>query len=1592
MHFSFNRGVIQMRKRKTFRKGMALFVSLVILFGMTCSGVPTFAGETEVDPVETVQAADLNEDLVAQDDNSAVMDQSSAEASIDDAGDTGDPVPEEPKQEAPQPEEPQPEAPQPEAPLLEEPQPEAPQPEAPKLEGLQSAAPQLEAPKLDDLKLEVPQLEALKLDDKSVGGEPSLRGGFAPIIPDPLEPSGGSPSGKINYNLSPLTSFPAQAPPSGSKANSSHPTEPGEVKLFKYAEPVDGMVNVWDITLRIEGKDKPTTSDIVLVIDRSGSMLVKDGAGVTRMQAAKNAAKHFVDKLLPSTTTRIAVVSFASDFSTEIALTNDKEQLISKIDGLKANGGTFTQAGVKQAQVVLDSVLENDKADNNYIVVLSDGVPTFNYRINNRNNYLIDGGPGIQTYEKQTSTLVPASEFLYTQSATGAGNSMWYQYDAVWVSGHYEYRYYNSGNCAIAEAGFAGKKGTNIFTVGLQTEPIGSGVLNDMVQGSGTFTEVKTLDQLNPVFEAIAGQIGAAVKNAKIADPMGGGFQIPAGEVSKMIATQGTPIYDAATKKITWNPGTLTEPIEAGSDIRFAQLKYTVEINDDILDVTPDASGKYPTNGDAKIEYVDANGKLQEKRFPVPEVNPVFYKVVKELRDKDDKVITADRNFTIDVSGRWGMEGTAGKKSYTLNPKTQAETNFLTDLRWKGEYKFSEDVGALTDYEIEYYVNGVKQTGATPSFTIVDGNTEDVVVKVVNKEKPGSLTITKVVNQSSTSQTATGSFNFIVTGPNDYTQTFDLSDGDSKVLDGLAKGTYTIKEITTGWFTTIKVNDGTPVIGNSSSVTIDVGALNQSVTVTNSPIDLANITSLRFEKKWEGVPSGVTPPPITVQLKANGNDYGSAKTLTYPNTVLEWKNLPLNDEDGNPIVYTVEELPINNFEEGAPAYTESSIEAVRCTPGQNQTDWPLQNPTFVITRLTGGPNQPFVVWTLNHVPTADRISFLRKVIAASKPDHFKQPLKDLEDYLNSGGDYFLWFEGATVNEDVRPDDPNKGQITINITFKDDGSINTSTLTFEGESTWTHFAVGGYSSKLAEITNTYKATGSWAPVVTKVLAGRELKADEFSFQLKDSKGDVLQTKKNASDNKVTFDAIPYTQADIGKTYTYTINEVEGDLGGVTYDNKVVTVSVTIDVDSSGNLTFSPTYSPDTVFNNKYAADDATATISGTKELTGRALKDGEFTFELYACDAEGKIADGAVALDSTTNASGKFSFTLTYKDGQEGTYYYAVKEKDEGLGGVSYDTSVFVYKVEVTDDGAGKLVAKVSDPLDSEFNNSYAASGDWAAKVTKALEGRDLKADEFSFQLKDSEGKVLQTKKNSVDGDVTFDPIAYTEKDAGKTYTYTIVEALPDAPECGMEYDLMVVTITVTVEDAGDGTLKVTPVYSDDTEFNNNYDPEKVNVFGKKNWDDNYDQDGKRPESITIRLFADGVEIDHKVVTEADGWVWGFTDLMKYDDWVEIEYSVKEDPVPGYDTSVDGYNVTNTHEPSKISIDVLKRWMDNDDEAGLRPESITIRLFADNVDTGKMLVLTEDVDWAGTFSDLDEYKDGEKIVYTVKEDEFDSRYD
>lgn len=326
--------------------------------------------------------------------------------------------------------------------------------------------------------------------------------------------------------------------------------------------------------------------------------------------------------------------------------------------------------------------------------------------------------------------------------------------------------------------------------------------------------------------------------------------------------------------------------------------------------------------------------------------------------------------------------------------------------------------------------------------------------------------------------------------------------------------------------------------------------------------------------------------------------------------------------------------------------------------------------------------------------------------------------------------------------------------------------------------------------------------------------------EFTFALIDvATGQEIDRTTNVG-SAFTFKAISYTATG---SHAYQVKEVAGQDGTITYSDAVLDVTVSVTDDGSGQLTATANKTAaDLTFTNAYTPTATTATITGTKALTGRDLAKGEFSFDL-------KDADGNVVQTVQNGADGTFGFAPLQLD-KVGTYVYTVSERAGATAnGVTYDTTVFTATVTVTEDAethaleaqvAYSTGGKAADAV--AFSNSYApAATEVKLGASKVLSGEDLKEGQFSFQLKDADGKVLQTAKNAADGTVGFEAISY---DKPGTYAYSISEV--DDGQKNVTYDAAEHRVTVTVTDDGAGHLVATVTYDGAVApvFKNTYTP------------------------------------------------------------------------------------------------------------------------------------------------------------------------
>ena len=465
----------------------------------------------------------------------------------------------------------------------------------------------------------------------------------------------------------------------------------------------------------------------------------------------------------------------------------------------------------------------------------------------------------------------------------------------------------------------------------------------------------------------------------------------------------------------------------------------------------------------------------------------------------------------------------------------------------------------------------------------------------------------------------------------------------------------------------------------------------------------------------------------------------------------------------------------------------------------------------------------------------------------------------------------------------------------------------------------------YKDSKKEFTNTYAAKEAKLQLeAKKVLNGKAIEAGQFEFELKEN-GTVLHTVSNDANGKIQFPELTFTKEE---TRTFTISEKAGDVAGVEYDPNAYEVTVVVKDNGQGQLVATATGADNLTFTNVYKAKPAKATITATKVLNGKALEADKYEFELK----EGN----KVVATAKNAADGTVTFPVISYDAA-GPHTYTITEKAGSEAGVTYDTATHEVTVAVVDNGAGELVATVTDN-NPTFTNTYKAATTTATiTATKVLNGKALEADKYEFELKEGD-KVVATAKNAADGTVTFPAISY---DAAGPHTYTITEKA--GSEAGVTYDTATHEVTVNVTDNGQGKLVATATNNNPT-FTNTYKAATTTATitatkvlnGKALEAGKYEFELKEGDKVvaTAKNAADGTvtfkEIefneagDHTyTITEKAGSEAGVTyDTAKH----EVKVNVKDDGAGQLVATVTGNNptFTNTYKASSTTVNITAK--------------------------------------------------------------------
>lgn len=843
--------------------------------------------------------------------------------------------------------------------------------------------------------------------------------------------------------------------------------------------------------------------------------------------------------------------------------------------------------------------------------------------------------------------------------------------------------------------------------------------------------------------------------------------------------------------------------------------EYDFRVVEDIPTQDPVAGMTYDrTFHDFEIVVADADldGNLE-----IAEVNAVQHAVVDWDANNEVAKVTTDFTNTYEVgSTKLTIQANKILKDLTVAAGNPAKDKALKDGQFTFHLYKTDSTFVTTGITPVEAKNGVRGDVIFPAQTYTQADTYYYVIKEVDEGKPGytyddavykvtvtvepvggQLQVTKALVQKDEEPAEDVTANISGNILNGNTITFE-----NTYKAELASATLGGSKILNGWnieddmFTFVLKN----AVGGEIARVENVGG-----SYTFPQIDyIVEGTSTYTISEIRGDKNGFTYDETVYHVTVEVTDNGAGQ--------LEAK-----------VTYTKNGVPV-----ASPDFV-NSYKAEETAPVVLGGFKELLVDTTLFTRVLKDGDFSFVLKDAegNEVETVKNVgnSFTFTGLIFDKADTYKYTISEV---VGSRGG--VTYDETVYNVTVTVSDLGSGKLKAEVSYAtDNASVDPDDVVF---------------------TNRYTAAETKLVLAgRKIMVGRDLEAGEFEFVLLDSEGNELDRKTNDAHGNVTFDELKYQGVGV---HEYTISEIKGDKGGVTYDETEYAVTVTVRDNGEGQLVTvveipdKGDIVADFQFFNRYKADSVTVNITGENDkdgekvledqssLTDKTLNDFEFQFVLT--DAEGNV------IETVSDNGNGFNFAdLTYD--KVGKHVYYLCEVPNGIAGMTYDYSKYRITVEITDEVKdGQLEAKVtyekaesgeSDTYESvtavSFHNIYKAKKTSVSfSGVKVLNGGlNLKADEFTFILKDENGMELQTVKNGEDGRFAFQTIEYT---AEGTYVYTLEEK-NDGKDL-ITYDTTKYTLTVTVVDE-DGELKATTVVTKGDEtvtdygFTNIYTPEDV---------------------------------------------------------------------------------------------------------------------------------------------------------------------
>ena len=1403
-----------------------------------------------------------------------------------------------------------------------------------------------------------------------------------------------------------------------------------------------------DVNANPYSVDSFSTLDIVLIIDESGSMKncakydKRNRCEISRIDAAKNAASSFVDKMIINnkTNVRIGIVSFSSKTNDILDPTYNKTDLNNFIeDNLSPNGGTNIDDAIDSA----NNMIKNSTADKKMVILLSDGIPT----------YFMYNGKIFGNGEKDI-------EVAYTCSNPKSSWNLADQYTYSCRDGNRTKPSTEANNAANTLKN--GNTNLTFYTIGfgITSNSDAEKVLMKLPTSEDNYLQALDADALYNAFVKITEEaVEKIATNTTVVDTIPATFTLSNEEKARLeslgvIVTNNT---DDGTTTLTWtigdlyanDPKTLTYEVIAKDD--FHGSMYTNESA--IITATVEEDNPY-------YDGTSVNEKFTKPAVDIPAItNDDHYNnneyesytsyegtnviaTVSILKNDINKNILTDNQMVVNdkiniITNENTIKNTDG--TYTIKDKGILTVNndgtftFVPNDNYTGEVSF--------DYQILTEIASGNETNYVISNT-------STVTMLIKPRSTTQISGTKIWNDED---------NKYNNRPNKITLT----------LIGTANGNEVVNEtieVSAPWNYEFN-NLYKYVIGheNDNNYLINYVVREQAVTGYDTTYNDTNITnslittSISGTKTWNDNKNqdGKRPTEIIVNLLANGEKVSETTTDASKNWKYEFTNLPVY-KNGNKVTYTVTENKVNDYTttiNGFDITNTHEIEKTSVTVNKVWNDSDNQD---------GMRYEVIAELYKNGTATGTTVRL-------NENNNYSATINDLDKYENGNVINYTFVETNVENG-------------YSVSYSDNGLTITNTRTPEvtsinGTKTWddnnnqdgkrpTEITINLYANGAKVSETTTNASKNWKYEFTNLPVYKN--GNKITYTVNENDVPGYTTTVNGFDitNKYTPEK---TSVTVNKVWNDSDNQdgMRYEVIALLYKNGVATnIMVKLNSDNGYTATISglDKYENGNVINytfvetnveNDYSVSysEDGLTITNTREVEKTSVtvnkiwndndnQDG-MRYEVIAELYKNGVATGIIV---TLNEDNRYSATINdldkYENGNVINYTFVETNVENG------------YSVNYTDDGLtiinSKEVEKVNVTVNKQWidaNNQDGMRYEVIAELYKngVATGITVKLNtdnDYTATINDldkyEKGNII--KYTFVETNVENDySVSYSED--GLTIVNTrevekisipVNKVWDDADNqdgirtekvtinlIGMvgEKEVFSTTLTLSEENNWSSVFEnlnkyyegkiINYIVSEDNvlgysttiikdangfTITNTHTPEVISISGNKNWDDAGNQDGMRPESIEITLIGtvndEIVYTEVKNVSENDNWSWTFTNAPKYNNGIEISYSIKETSVSGYETiyDEDNYNVTNSYVPETVSIKVIKNWNDYENNDRIRPDSITVKLLADNVITYE-ITISESDNWTYEFTNLPKYKNqGTLINYSIIEDE------